>query len=56
MAAQQDVEGSIIFITDVLGWSAAEIAVFAAHRRLELKDPNVHGYYYQKAVWARKPE
>lgn len=40
----------------VMGWSKEEIAVYIAHLRKQLRDPNVHGYGLMRVVYARKPE
>ncbi|KAH6664811.1 S-adenosyl-L-methionine-dependent methyltransferase [Plectosphaerella plurivora] len=54
-AVLQDVEGTLTFIANVLGWSEREIAGFGAHYRSEVTDTGVHAYFSQKTVWAMKP-
>ncbi|KAF4973672.1 hypothetical protein FZEAL_9264 [Fusarium zealandicum] len=54
-AILQDVEGTLTFIANLLGWSEVEIRVFAAHYRREIKSKNIHGYSRQRVVWAQKP-
>ncbi|KAI1393036.1 S-adenosyl-L-methionine-dependent methyltransferase [Hypoxylon trugodes] len=57
LALDRDIEGYLNYIwTKVMGWSTEEIAVYAAHLRRELRSPNIHAYYAQKVVVARKPE
>ncbi|KAM5347371.1 hypothetical protein ACJ41O_010376 [Fusarium nematophilum] len=54
-AILQDIEGTLMFIANLLGWSKAEIDVFGAHYRREIKSKKIHGYFLQKVVWAQKP-
>ncbi|KAM0208259.1 hypothetical protein ACHAPQ_009021 [Fusarium lateritium] len=54
-AILQDVEGTLMFIANLLGWSKEEIHVFAARYRREIKSKNHHGYFLGKVVWAQKP-
>ncbi|KAI0149624.1 S-adenosyl-L-methionine-dependent methyltransferase [Hypoxylon sp. NC0597] len=57
LAIEQDVEGFLMYMwTMVMGWTKEEIQVYAAHLRRELRSPNIHAYYPQKLVIARKPE
>ncbi|KAF5638011.1 phosphoethanolamine n-methyltransferase 3 [Fusarium sp. NRRL 52700] len=53
-AILQDVEGTLMFIADLLGWSKEEIHVFAARYRREIRSKRVHGYFRGKVVWAQK--
>ncbi|RSM01311.1 hypothetical protein CEP52_008577 [Fusarium oligoseptatum] len=55
-AILQDIEGTLMFIADLLGWSKAEVDVFGEHYRREIKSNKIHGYFLQKVVWAQKPE
>jgi hypothetical protein len=50
-----DVEGFIIFFTNVLGWTIEEVRVFIALLRRELKSMKHHVYYWQKIVYGKKP-
>ncbi|RKL50866.1 hypothetical protein BFJ72_g319 [Fusarium proliferatum] len=54
-AILQDVEGTLTFIANLLGWSKEEIHVFAARYRREIRSKKVHGYFRGKVVWAQKP-
>ncbi|KAJ4033704.1 hypothetical protein NW758_011312 [Fusarium oxysporum] len=54
-AILQDVEGTLMFIANLLGWSKEEIHVFAARYRREIRSKKVHGYFRGKVVWAQKP-
>lgn len=42
--------------TRVLGWERAEIEVFLANVRKEVKDLSNHIYTKQRIVYGRKPE
>ncbi|RMJ13432.1 hypothetical protein CDV36_006899 [Fusarium kuroshium] len=55
-AILQDIEGTLMFIADLLGWSKAEVDVFGEHYSREIKSNKIHGYFLQKVVWAQKPE
>ena len=44
------------YLATLMGWSLAEVTVFAAHFRRELRDQEIHKYYRLKAVYGRKPE
>ncbi|KAF4344584.1 phosphoethanolamine n-methyltransferase 3 [Fusarium beomiforme] len=54
-AILQDVEGTLMFIANLLGWTKEEIHVFAAQYRREIRSKTVHGYFRAKVVWAQKP-
>lgn len=56
VAIDQDVEGYVLYVANMLGWTKEEVTVYAAHVRRELRNPAIHGYYKVKVVWARKPE
>ncbi|KAI6758566.1 hypothetical protein HG530_010806 [Fusarium avenaceum] len=47
-AILQDVEGTLMFIANLLGWAKEEIHVFAARYRREIKSKNHHGYFLGK--------
>ncbi|RSL60682.1 hypothetical protein CEP53_005349 [Fusarium sp. AF-6] len=55
-AILQDIEGTLMFIANLLGWSKEEVDVFGEHYRREIKSSKIHGYFLQKVVWAQKPE
>ncbi|KAJ5279738.1 hypothetical protein N7478_005110 [Penicillium angulare] len=40
---------------DPVPWTRAEVIVYAAKLRSELKNPHYHTYHKAKRVWARKP-
>ncbi|KAF9772527.1 hypothetical protein IL306_009769, partial [Fusarium sp. DS 682] len=54
-AILHDVEGTLMFIANLLGWTKEEIHVFAAQYRREIRSKKVHGYFRAKVVWAQKP-
>ncbi|KAF4456156.1 hypothetical protein F53441_1640 [Fusarium austroafricanum] len=54
-AILQDVEGTLMFIANLLGWTKDEIHVFAAQYRREIRSKKHHGYFKAKVVWAQKP-
>ncbi|KAM0420450.1 hypothetical protein ACHAPT_011742 [Fusarium lateritium] len=57
LSMEQDFEGLILFMTNVLGgWSREEIQVYVAHLRREIRSGKKHAWYWQKVVWARKPD
>ncbi|KAF7554469.1 hypothetical protein G7Z17_g2896 [Cylindrodendrum hubeiense] len=57
LAMEADFEGLIVFMTNVLGnWTKEDIQVYIAHLRREIRSGKKHGWYWQKIVWARKPE
>lgn len=54
---EADFEGLIVFMTNVLGdWTKEDIQVYISHLRREIRSGKKHGWYWQKIVWARKPE
>jgi len=55
-AIDSDVEGFILFMTNVLGWSREEVTVYIAKLRRELRSLKHHVCYWQKVVWGKKPE
>ena len=55
-AVMSDVEGFILFMTTVFGWSRDEVAVYITHLRRELNSLKHHVCYMQKVVWGRKPD
>lgn len=55
-ALLSDVEGFILFLTNVQGWTSEQVHVYIAHLRRELTSLKHHVYYHQRVVWGRKPE
>jgi len=48
--------GYVLFMwSTVMGWSRAEIDVYLAHFRRQLRDRNVHSWMRQRVVFGRKP-
>ena len=54
-AIDQDTEGYISFLANVMGWSRPQITVFAAHFKKEIKNNAIHSYYASRLVYGRKP-
>lgn len=40
----------------VMGWTPEETKVFAAHVKKEWNNPKIHGYFWLRVVYGRKPE
>ena len=55
-ALESDVEGYVLFMANLFGWSREEIQVYVAHLRREIRTGNFYPYYFQRVVWGRKPE
>ncbi|KAI1647030.1 S-adenosyl-L-methionine-dependent methyltransferase [Daldinia loculata] len=56
LAVGQDIEGFLTFLwTMVMGWTPAEIQVYAAHLRRDMRSPNIHAYYPTRIMVGRKP-
>ncbi|KAJ9142423.1 Methyltransferase domain-containing protein [Pleurostoma richardsiae] len=53
---EQDIEGYVLFMASLIGWTKEEVQVFVAKMRQELTSKKMHPYYRQKVVWGRKPE
>ncbi|CAM1511879.1 Fc.00g093920.m01.CDS01 [Cosmosporella sp. VM-42] len=54
---EADFEGLILYMANILeGWSREQIQVYIAHLRREIRSGKKHAWYWQKIVWARKPE
>ncbi|KAF4967205.1 hypothetical protein FSARC_5212 [Fusarium sarcochroum] len=47
-AILQDIEGTLMFIANLLGWTKEETHVFAARYRREIKSRKIHGYFLGK--------
>lgn len=54
-SALNDIEGFILFMTQLLGWTREQVVVFAAHIRKEMKSGKHHVYLAQRVVIGRKP-
>lgn len=54
VAVERDTEGSMVLVAGLAGWTPDEVRVFIGHLHREFSDPNIHGYYHQKIVWAQK--
>jgi hypothetical protein len=54
-AVASDIEGYVMYMAGLLGWTKEEVAVYSAHLRREIRDHSIHGYYNVKVVWGRKP-
>jgi len=52
---EQDIEGYVLFMANVMGWKKDEISVYIAHLRRELRSSKFHPLYRQRVVWGRKP-
>lgn len=50
-----DTEGFVLFMANVLGWSADEIQVYIAQLQGEFNSGKHHPYFRIKCVWGRKP-
>lgn len=51
-----DIEGFVMFLANILGWTHEQISVFAAFLRRDSKDPDIHPHFWQRVVYGRKPE
>ncbi|TPX08636.1 uncharacterized protein E0L32_009825 [Thyridium curvatum] len=55
-ALENDIEGTMGFMANQLGWSPEEVTVYAAHLRKEVRQRKVHALYRANVAWAQKPE
>jgi len=56
-AFERDMEGMMQYTASVLGdWSKEDIMVYSTLFKRELRGHKKHGLYWQKGVWAQKPE
>lgn len=56
LSLESDTTGYVSFMANVLtGWGPSEVTVYCAQFRREIRSRRIHGYYNQRAVWARKP-
>ncbi|KAL5613289.1 hypothetical protein FOVSG1_002352 [Fusarium oxysporum f. sp. vasinfectum] len=54
---EQDIEGYVLFMANTVeGWTKEEVEVYISMLRRELRQGNMHPYYWQKVVWAQKPK
>ena len=55
-ALYDDVEGYLMYLAGLIGWSKEAVMVYAAQFRRELRDQRIHKCYRVKVIWGRKPE
>lgn len=55
LALEHDIPGFLSFIADLQGWSKAEVEVYAARFRRDLRNNMMHGTMMIKVVWGQKP-
>lgn len=51
-----DIEGYVLYMANLIGWSKEEVTVYCALFRREVKNMAIHGYSRVKVVWGQKPE
>ncbi|KAK3400618.1 S-adenosyl-L-methionine-dependent methyltransferase [Sordaria brevicollis] len=52
----QDLQGSLQFMWgNIMGWTKEEISIYIKHFERELKNPDLHGYFIYRLVYAQKP-
>ena len=51
-----DIEGYVLYLATLNGWTKEELTVYAAHLRREMRDTSIHAYVNTKVIWGRKPE
>ena len=56
MSVEADIEGFVLFMANVAGWSHDEIQVYCAQFRHEIRNPRHHAYFRLRCLWGRKPE
>lgn len=56
VALSADIEGYVLYMATLLGWTKEEVTVYAAHLRQEMRNTAIHGYAITRVVWGRKPE
>ncbi|KAH8168903.1 methyltransferase domain-containing protein [Sarocladium implicatum] len=52
---EQDVEGYVSYVASMQGWTQEQVGVYAASLRREVRDTDIHGYFYLSLIWGRKP-
>ena len=55
LTVEEDAEGFLFHVANVLGWSEEEVHVYAADFRNEIRSKKYRPYFYQSVVWGRKP-
>ncbi|KAK0648536.1 S-adenosyl-L-methionine-dependent methyltransferase [Cercophora newfieldiana] len=55
LATGRDLSGTLLYMGNLMGWKPDELQIYAAKLKSEFKNTNIHGYYWQKIVWAQKP-
>lgn len=55
IALEQDYEGHIRYMTDLLGWSEEKVLVYCARMRAEIRTRRCHAWYKLRVVYGRKP-
>ncbi|MBE3044915.1 hypothetical protein IMZ48_20620 [Candidatus Bathyarchaeota archaeon] len=56
LTLESDAEGLVLAMASTLGWSKAEVQVYIAQLRQELRTNRFYPYYRQRVIWGRKPE
>ncbi len=56
LAIVRDVEGFILFLANLQGWSMERTQIYIDCIQRELQHGGRHVFYTQKIVWGRKPE
>lgn len=52
---EQDVEGYVSYVASMQGWTQDQVSVYASNLRREMRNTDIHGYYYLSLIWGRKP-
>ncbi|KAL0466353.1 S-adenosyl-L-methionine-dependent methyltransferase [Neurospora intermedia] len=57
LAIEEDLEGYMNYLCNlVMGWTPEETKRFAAHAKKEWNNPKIHGYFWLRVMYGRKPE
>ncbi|EAA28605.1 hypothetical protein GE21DRAFT_5352 [Neurospora crassa] len=57
LAIEEDLEGYLNYLLNVvMGWTPEETKRFAAHAKKEWNNPKIHGYFWLRVMYGRKPE
>lgn len=52
-----DMEGMVLYTATILGdWSSEEVQLYMMQLRREIRSTKIHGWFWNKVVWAQKPE
>ncbi|CAH0046613.1 unnamed protein product [Clonostachys solani] len=54
-ALEKDIEGYVLYVANLQGWSKEELASYYERFYREMKDNKIHSYFRIKVVWAKKP-